>query len=217
ILLGIDPAQGIEVKGELDYMPEDLDLNREITLALEKRPALKEIGLQGQAARARVKAAFSGYLPRVSLSFTDYANQKETFSAGREKYDDYWIAGLTVRMSLFDGFLTRSKIKEAKAKEEKLRILKDKLIDSTKIEVKNAVLDLETAKSIVESQEENVTKAKEAYDIIRRRYALGEAAQLDLLDVQVALSTAQINHAQSLYDFITAGAKLNYVAGKGEE
>ena len=109
VLLGIDPAKGIEVKGEFEFTPEKVDLNREVNLALEKRPVLKEIALQEKAAQAQVKAAFSGYLPQVNLNFTDYANQKEAFSAGREKYDDYWIAGITVSMPLFDGFLTHSR------------------------------------------------------------------------------------------------------------
>jgi len=88
------------------------------------------------------------------------------------------------------------------------------LTDNVKIEVENTVLDLKAAKSTVESQEENVARAKEAYQIIRQRYALGQASQLDLLDAQVALSTAQLNFAQSLYDFIVARAKLSYVVGE---
>lgn len=217
VLLGIDPAKEIEVKGEFKFTPEEIDLNREVNLALEKRPILKEISLQEKTVQAQVKAAFSGYLPQVNLNFTGYANQKEAFSPGREKYDDYWIVGITVSMPLFDGFLTHSKVKEAKAKERKVRILKDKLIDNVKIEVENAILDLKAAESTVESQEENVARAKEAYQIIRQRYALGQASQLDLLDAQVALSTAQLNFAQSLYDFIVARARLRYVVGKGEE
>jgi len=235
VLLGIDPAKEIEVnpvrnfmsesikalsngvKGEFEFTPEKVDLNREVNLALEKRPALKEIALHEKAAKAQARAAFAGYLPQVNLSFTDYANQKEAFSAGREKYDDYWIAGITVSMPLFDGFLTCSKVKEAKARERKICILKDKLTDNVKIEVENTILDLKAAKSTVESQEENAARAKEAYQIIRQRYGLGQASQLDLLDAQVALSTAQLNFAQSLYDFIVAKAKLRYVVGKGEE
>ena len=214
VLLGIDPANAIEVKGGFNYASEEIDLNREVNLALERRPVLKEIALQEKAAKAQVRASFAGYLPQVNLNFTDYANQKESFSVGREKYDGYWIAGITVSMPLFDGFLTHSKVKEAKAKERKIHILRDKLIDNVKIEIENTVLDLKAAKSTVESQKENVAKAKESYQIIKQRYGLGQASQLDLLDAQVALSTAQLNFAQSMYDFMVAMAKLSYVVGE---
>ncbi|HEC69714.1 MAG TPA: TolC family protein [Candidatus Omnitrophica bacterium] len=217
VLLGIDPSQKIRVKGEFKYTPEEVDLNKELGFALERRPALKEISLQEEAAKAQVRAAFAGYLPQVNLNFTDFANQKESFSAGREKYDDYWVAAISVSMPIFDGFLTYAKVKEAKAKQRELSILRKKLKDSVKVEVENAVLDLEAAKSSVESQKENVKRAKEAYQIIKHRYALGQASQLDLLDARVALSTAQVNLAQSLYDFVVAKAKLRYVVGKGEE
>ena len=217
VLLGIDPSREIRVKGEFEFIPEEIDLNREVNLALEKRPALKEIALQEKAAKAQVKAAFSGYLPQISLNFTDFANQKEAFSVGREKYDDYWMATVSVSMSIFDGFLTHSRVKEAKAKQRELEILKKKLEDSVEVEVKNAVLDLEAAESSVESQKENVKRAREAYRIIKERYAEGQASQLDLLDARVALSTAQVNFAQSLYDFMVAKAKLGYVVGEGEK
>ena len=217
VLLGIDPSREIRVKGGFNYAPEEVDLNREVNLALEKRPALKEIALQEKAAKAQLRAAFAGYLPQVNLNFTDYANQKEAFSVGREAYDDYWVATISVNMPIFDGFLTYAKVKEAKAKQRKLSILRKKLKDSVKVEVENAVLDLESAKSTVESQKENVERAREAYQIIKHRYALGQASQLDLLDARVALSTAQVNFAQSLYDFMVAKAKLGYVVGEGEK
>ena len=213
VLLGIDPSQEIRVKGKFRFIPEEIDLKREVNLALEKRPALKEISLQEEAAKAQVKAAFAGYLPQVNLNFTDYANQKEAFSVGREKYDDYWVATISVSMPLFDGFLTHSKVKEAKAKQRKLSILRKKLKDSVKVEVENAVLELEAAKSSVESQKENVERARKVYQIIKERYAQGEASQLDLLDARLALSTAQVNYTQSLYDFMLSKAKLEYVTG----
>jgi len=213
VLLGIEPSQEIRVKGEFKYASEKVDLNREINLALKRRPILKEVTLQEKAAKAQLRAAFSGYLPQVSLNFTDFANQKEAFSVGREKYDDYWVATISVNMPIFDGFLTYAKVKEAKAKQRELEILKKKLEDSVTVEVKNAVLDLEAAKSSVESQKENVKRAKEAYRIIKERYAEGQATHLDLLDARVALSQAQVSLAQSLYDFVVAKAKLDYVTG----
>jgi len=213
VLLGIDPSQEIKAKGEFKFAPEEIDLKHEVNLALRRRPVLKEVALQEKAAKSQVRAAFAGYLPQISLNFTDFANQKEAFSVGRRKYDDYWVATISVSMPIFDGFLTYAKVKEAKAKQRELNILKKKLQDSVKVEVKNAVLDLEAAKSSVESQKENIKRAREAYQIIKERYAEGQASQLDLLDARVALSTAQVNFTQSLYDFIVAKAKLDYVVG----
>jgi len=184
-----------------------------IKTALSKRPALKEISLREKAARLMVKSAFSGHLPQAYFSFTDYSNQKEMFSPGREKYDDYWIAAIAFKIPLFDGFLTTSKIKEARAAAKKLDILKKKLMNGVKIEVRNAALNLKAAQNMVESQKENVNRAKEAYNIIQKKYSSGEAAQLDLLDAQLALSAAQVNYAQSLYDFTVAKSKLEYAVG----
>ncbi len=216
VLLGIDPAKEIEVKGEFEFTPEEVDLNSEVNLALEKRPSLKEIALQEKAAKSQVRAAFAGYLPQINLNFTDSANQKEAFTVGREEYDDYWVAVVSVSMPIFDGFLTYAKVKEAKARQRELSILRKKLKDYVKVEVENTVLDLKAAKSSVESQQENVKRAEEAYRIVKERYAQGQASQLDLLDARVALSTARVNFINSLYDFVVAKAKLDYVVGGGK-
>ncbi|MBA2123412.1 hypothetical protein B9J78_00465 [bacterium Unc6] len=214
ILVGISPAREIKIKGEFDYiLEEEINLEEKLARALQIRPALKEMILQEEAAEAQVRVAFSGYLPQVGLNFTNFANQKEAFTVGRGEYDDYWVATVSVSMPIFDGFLTRAKVKEAGVRKERVRILRNKLTDNIKIEVKNTILDLESARRIVEAQKVNIIRAEKAYEIIRHRHIRGEAMQLDLLDARVALSTAQLNYAQSLYDFIVARAKLDYVTG----
>ncbi|MCK5582874.1 MAG: TolC family protein [Elusimicrobiales bacterium] len=213
ILLGIDYSKKIEINGKFNYVPQNFNSNDLIKVALSKRPVLKEISLREKAARMQVKSAFSGHLPQAYFSFTDYGNQKEMFTSGRGKYDDYWIAAVALKIPLFDGFLTTAKVKEAKVMVRKVGILKNKLTNIVKIEVINAALNLKAAQDTVESQNENVNRAKEAYEIIQQKYSLGEAAQLDLLDAQLALSVSQISYAQSLCDFTVAGSKLEYVVG----
>lgn len=216
LLLGLDPEQKMDVKGEFSYMPEDIDLEKMIDRAMKSRPVLKQLALQEEAAGAQVRAAFAGFLPQVRFNFTDCANQKEAFSWGRDEYDDYWVATVSVSMPLFDGFLTYARVKEARAKKRQVSILKKKLRDSVKVEVENAILDLQAAKKNVEAQKENVERAEEAYRIVKERYAQGQASHLDLLDARVALSTARVNFINSLYDFVVAKAKLDYVVGGGK-
>ncbi len=214
ILLGIDYSEKIEINGKFNYVFKNIDSGELIRLALNKRPVLKEISLRENAAQMMVKSAFSGYLPQAYFSFTDYANQKEMFTSGRGKYDDYWIAAVVLKIPIFNGFLTGAKVKEAKATAGKVGILKKKLVNAVKIEVENSVLNLMAAQDTVESQSENVDRAREAYRIIQQKYSLGEAAQLDLLDAQLALSITQINYAQSLCDFTVAESKLEQAVGE---
>ena len=214
VLLGIEPPRAIEVDGELKYLQQDINLRKEIGLALGRRPALREIELQEKAAHDMLNVARAGYYPQVGFNLTGFANEKETFTAGRGKYDEYWVGTIAVNVSLFDGFLTRAGVQEAQAAEKQVSILKEQLIDGVQIDVENAVLDLRAAREVVESQQENVARAEEAYEIIQKRYSLGQATQLDVLDARVALSQARVNYAQSLFDAIAARARLDYVTGK---
>ena len=214
LLLGLEPEQDIELQGELAYAGEGVDANLEAARALETRPALKEAALQGEAARKLVDAARAGRYPQAGFNLTGYANREEA-APGHGRYEDYWVGMVRFSIPLFDGFLTRSRVAEARAALEQAEVFEEQTARGVLTEVENAVLQLRAAEEVISSQQENIGRAEEAYGIMQRRYELGEATQLDVLDARVALMQARVNHAQTVYDAIVAAALLDYVTGRG--
>ncbi len=214
LLLGMDPDKNIVLKGALEFSPAEFDAEELTRLALANRPQLKELSSLLESARLGVKAARAGYMPSIVLNVANIANQREPFTQQRGSYEDYWEATVGVAVPVFDGGLRRSRVLEARAAERSIAHLETQARAGVRVEVENAVLDIRSARERVGFQKENVETAREAYNIVNERYALGAATHLEVLDARLALSTAQVNYAAGLRDYMAAGAKLEFVIGE---
>ena len=58
-----------------------------------------------------------------------------------------------------------------------------------------------------------VEQSQEDYKIAQVRYSAGVGTNLDVIDAQVALTTAQTNYIQALYDYNTSKASLDKAMG----
>ncbi len=63
------------------------------------------------------------------------------------------------------------------------------------------------AKKRIAGQEKNIEQAEKAVRIAQTRYKSGVGTQLELLDTQVAMTRAQTNYAQAIYDYLVARAE----------
>jgi outer membrane protein TolC len=58
--------------------------------------------------------------------------------------------------------------------------------------------------------------AELSYTIVQYRYKKGIASRLELTDAELALSTAQSNYLEAVYDYLSARIVLNRLMGKVE-
>jgi len=117
-------------------------------------------------------------------------------------------------MPIFDGFATKSNIRQAQLNlavaQEELRQAKR---DVT-LAVKQAFLNVTEAEQRIRVTEESLALAEEENRLAEERYRLGASFLLELIDSQVAYSTAQTNHISGLYDYKLAVAQLEHAVGK---
>ncbi len=212
-LLKLDLTSEVELQGELVYDPLEMDPFEAANKALTNRPELKELKAQEGMRETEITIAKSGNKPSISLNFTDYINKEASFAPTRDEWDDYWIASVKVSLPFFDGFDAKGKAEQARARLVKTKLMKEKIGEQIKLEVGNAYLNLKAAQEVVASQTKNVERAKECYEVMETRYSMGKRSQTDLLDTRVALSTAQVNYAQSIYNYTIAKARLKLVIG----
>jgi len=214
LILGMDLSDNLELIGDFNYHPCHEEKEVLLKKALLNRPELKEMEAFKEAGKAAVKASRAGYFPSLSLNCTNYYSEHVLSSEPRDKYDDYWISYVSMDFPLFDGFLTKSKVKQSRAQLEGITIKEKELTETVKFDVENALFSLNAAQEVVESQSQNVARAEKAYKIMQIRYKHGKANQLDILDAQLALSTARLNYVQGLYEHIIAKAALAKATGE---
>lgn len=187
----------------------DLTMEQAIALSMQNRWELKQADYNAQIARQQLRVARAGNLPTVAV--TGGYNWKDTDFPGF-KNEDWTVTG-SVSWALFDGGATNSKIKEAK---DAVAIADETALqtrESIQLEVREDYLNIGSAREKVNTTQTSVAEAQEAYQIAVVRYKAGVGTNLDVLDAQLNLNTAQTNYITALYDYNIGLATLEKAMG----
>ena len=208
-LLSLDAISSIEVE---DFFIDDSLGNVDIYLrrAEETRNDLKADVLKIEQGEVAITSAKSGWLPEVN------ASAGTGFSARSRKWDPSSdaSAGLSASWNIFDSKVTRARVDEAEIALEQLKLAMQSDVENIREEVVTAHKNLRSALVRFETTQKAVELAEEERYIASERYRAGEGILLDVLDAEVALSTAKKNHVSARYDVIRYHFQLRHAIGK---
>ncbi|MDI6766631.1 MAG: TolC family protein [Bacteroidota bacterium] len=160
------------------------------------------------AAESGVTYARSGYFPTISAS-AGYGLSNTELSKISDNKTLSW--GINLRWNIFDAFRTNQSIQSAiAAKKTSETSLKQSEREIT-VEIKKALLDLESARKQVDVSQKGLVSATEDRRIAEERYNLGAGTLLDLLTANAGLVNAQANNINASYFYIIAKRNLEYV------
>jgi outer membrane protein len=83
-----------------------------------------------------------------------------------------------------------------------------------RLEVKDAILGLETAEKNIPTTQKAVAQGEENLRVNEERYKAQVTTITDLLDAQTLLAQARANYYQALYDHNLAKARLERATGR---
>lgn len=208
LTLGIPLDQSISIDGALHAEHKQVDLEKAITTALAHRPEIQQLNIQEQIGEKQVKVAKAGNKPMLS-TFGNYTfNDSE-----RQSLDTSWSVGLSVQIPIFDGFATRAQVNQARLRLDQVRTNKDQRLDGIKLEVKSAVFDLQAAQKLIEVQEGIIEQAAEGLRIANVQHEAGLIIGVELTDVELSHTQAQVNRLQAVHDYLIAVARLERAIG----
>ena len=200
------------MKDDLVFTQYDMSLEDSIQMAKEKRPEIIQSQDTINAAKAGIKVADSGKLPTVSASGT------QGWSGSKFPGDNSnWTVGVSASWDIFDGGVTNAKIKEAQANMEKVNHSDQQTRTAVELEVRQAYLSMKEAEARIETSKVAVGKANEDLKASQAKYYAGVGTNLDVIDAQVALTQAETNATQAVYDYSVNKAKLQKAIGAGVE
>lgn len=214
ILLGIPSNVELVLVGELEHSDFDCNVEELLSIARNNRPLIRSLIFNEDYLKDSVNEIKGEFLPNFTVTFQDNFNQKETFSSSRSKYDDYWTLTARLNFPIFEGGLRLAKIKEKEAQLGEVELLKEKLIAQTEVDIRDSVLNIESAKRQIEATQKNVENAQKMYDIVYKRYLRGELSYLDILDSRNVLLNSKLNYLQALFDYNSYIFELDYLTGK---
>lgn len=203
-----------EIQGTLDYTPTNFDLPSAFQAAHANRPDLQRLEKLSASREQLVTAARSDYYPNLAL-VGGYDMRKGATNRLWDSRDGFFV-GLQSQWSIFDGRATAGRVRQAKSLLEQSKLAYSEAQLGVEAEVRRAFSTWQQAVELVEASQKVVAQAEEAVRLANARYSAGTSTQLDVLQVQVDLTTARTNQVQANYNYNVAVANLRRAVGLGD-
>jgi outer membrane protein len=212
-LLNLDPRQNIELGDSLSFFdtPQP-DVVVSIESALGERQEWKALLQRLKAAGLEKKASQYSRLPKVDFS-GNWAYEGSSSTTGIPTYT--YQAGVSV--PIFTGGRIRAEIVRADLEIQKLQQQEDDLRNQIALDVKTALINLDSARSQVAVANLGVQLSKEEVDQARDRFKAGVANNIEVIQAQDSLSRANDNQIAALYRFNQARADYARSIGQMEK
>ncbi|MEY2538325.1 MAG: hypothetical protein QOG67_2065 [Verrucomicrobiota bacterium] len=214
--LDFDPLRGtgapLEVVGEMPYSPRDISLVAAIETGKQHRPFLKQARANVLNQIEQVHVALGGFMPNFNTS-GGYEVDSSPFSTDFSNVSKGWVFGLTGNWAIWDSGQTYGQVKQQRALLSEAKITYDDDVRQVELEIQQAYSNLIQNRELIQSQEKNVEQAEEAVRLSKARLDAGAGTQLDVLNAQVQLVTAQSTRLQALFGYNSSLAEFERVTG----
>jgi outer membrane protein TolC/ABC-type transporter Mla MlaB component len=212
-LLNLDPRQAIELGDSLSFFdtPQP-ELDPSMEAAMSGRQEWKSLEAQIKAAEFEKKASQASRLPSVQFD----GNYTYLGTSSNTTLPTYTYLA-SVNMPLFTGGKIHAEVVRADLEIKKLEQRKDDLRNQIALDVKTALLNLQSARNEVQVANLGVQLSSEEVEQARDRFKAGVANNIEVIQAQDSLARANDNEIAALYRFNQARADLARSIGQMEK
>src|SRR6266516_1638431 len=216
--LGLDfqPGRGenppLDVVGEMPYNPRTISLVNAIEMGKQRRPFLKQARANVLNQLQQVRATAGQYLPTITAT----GGGEWVSSPINSSWHDIskgWVAGVQGSLPIWDSGAIAGQVIQQRALLSEAKITFDDDVRQVELEVQTAYSNLQQNRELIKSQEKNVEQAEEAVRLAKARLDAGAGVQLDVLNAQVQLLTAQSTRLQALFGYNSSLAEFDRATG----
>jgi outer membrane protein TolC len=200
-----DPVTPLFVLGELP----PLQHFREAALA--SHPALARLSAQRDLAREAVAAQKGSFLPEV-FAYGLYELRKTDLSP----IEPEWVAGVGARFELFDGGSRWKKLGAARAQQDRVALVDQKLRRDLGTLVEKQYREAEKAREQYAALEATRTLADENLRARSRAFEEGLGTSLEVVDARLAQEKVRLERLAAAYSYVNALAELLEASGQGD-
>ena len=203
----------LEVLGEMPYIPRPINLADAIEMGKERRPFLKQARANVLNQLQQVRAAAGQWLPNITTTGGGEWVSSPTNSSWHD-ISKGWLALVQGSLPIWDSGAIAGQVIQQRALLSETKITYDDDVRQVELEIQQAYSNLQQNQELVKSQEKNVELADEALRLAKARLDAGAGVQLDVLNAQVQLLTAQSTRLQALFGYNSSLAEFDRATGK---
>src|SRR5437867_815822 len=202
----------LEVVGDMPYIPRPIELADAIEMGKQRRPFLKQARANVLNQLQQVRATAGQWLPNITTTgggewVSDPINSSwHDISKG-------WTALVQGSLPIWDSGAIAGQVIQQRALLSETKITYDDDVRQVELEIQQAYSNLQQNEELVTSQEKNVELADEALRLAKARLDAGAGVQLDVLNAQVQLLTAQSTRLQALFGYNSSLAEFDRATG----
>lgn len=211
-VIGLPVAQQFELTDTVPFQPApEIAFDQAMETAYKNRADYQAALSLEHAAEAGKRAAEAERLPALGIN-ADYGDIGITPGSSHGTFTA--TAGL--RIPVFQGGKVRGDVLQADALVKQRRSELEDLRSRIEFEVRTAFLDLKAAADLVEVAQSTIGLAQEQLRQAQDRFAAGVANNIDVVQAQESLATANENYISSLNSFNLAKLSLARALGVAE-
>lgn len=218
-LLGMDLNLIIDCDGKLtDYESQLFAdyLSTDTTLA--NNSDLKQIDLQSNQLKNTLLMQKFEFLPTLSLTgLYQWTSMNNDFKFKDYMWNPYSMIGVSLSIPIFSGGSKHYKVKQTRVSIEQLNLQREDTERNLQLAVKQYMDNMNTCIKKFNASQKGVEQAERGYMISQKRYDTGAGTLLEMNDSQLALTQAQLNFNQSIYDYMVAKSELEKVLGQQQQ
>jgi len=214
VLLGRNPgpiARGTPLDGQ--RLPPAVPAGLPSAL-LERRPDIRQAEQTLVAANARIGVAKAEYFPKITLTGVlgvESVSLSDLFTGGSR----FWSIGPAMTVPLFTAGRIKNTVKGFEARQQQAALQYLQTIQQAFREVEDALVSHRKVRDIRAERERRVTANRRALSMVTLRYERGLSTQLEVLDIQRELFSAELAFASATRDQLTAVVQLYRALGGG--
>jgi outer membrane protein TolC len=217
-ILGTGEAAGWKASaGDGEFVDLDASSADEVVeLALRHRSDLRQLDFTARLRQAEVRLERAEYLPKVSLFGLYTINAQQSGSPDFFGYPRAYgrQVGVQVSLPLFSGFQRPARLGQKQAALRQVEAQRALTSARAEHEVCTLYDEALEARARAEAQSQAVAQAARGFEIASAQYREGLSSQLEVTDAEVALRQSEFNHAEAVYDYLVARARLDEAAGR---
>jgi outer membrane protein TolC len=212
-LLNLPLETPLVLRDRFVLLAVETPLDQLVARAQETRPELAEVRARRAAAQAGIQLAESGGRLNLGLNAAFIDSNTAGFIPGAN-LSTTWTITLAATLNVSDGGLTSNRIDEAKQRLEQLRASEAQQKQAVELDVRQAYLNLQSAREELTGADALQAQAAEALRIANVRFEAGVGTSLEVLSAQNSSSQAEVAKAQAQFNYGVARAALERAVGE---
>jgi outer membrane protein TolC len=209
LAIGFNVSASTDIVNNVDIPPFTLGLVDCLQAAVAGRREFQVARRSVQVAQEGSRVAHAEFAPRIVAE--GYMNDFQQSSP--RGHADVALGFIKLDWTLFEGGRRVAELRVADSRIREAVAEAETIADTIAFQVNQAYRQIVAARKGIDRSRPAVAQTRETYRLVVSRSRQGDATPAELTDAEAALTRAEQDYANSIYDYLTAVDRLQYVMG----